>query len=67
MTNNLHFIFLTNNDNSVKVGPDDRRFVCIECDNTICNNFEYFTALVNEIKSKKIDRACYALSNYQEV
>ena len=59
MTNNMHFIFLTNNDNSVNVGPGDRRFVCIECDNTICNNFEYFTALVNEIKSKKFDRACF--------
>jgi hypothetical protein len=35
-TNNIGYIYLTNNDNpSLKVPPDDRRFCGIECNNNI--------------------------------
>ena len=37
-TNHISYIFLTNNDNPLKVSADDRRFCGIECNNTICNN-----------------------------
>jgi hypothetical protein len=58
-TNNIGYIFLTNNDNPVKVPHDDRRFTGIECNGELANNKEYFTALYEEIKSKKYDRAFY--------
>jgi hypothetical protein len=58
-TNNIGYIFLTNNDNPVKVPHDDRRFTGIECNGDLANNKEYFTALYEEIKSKKYDRAFY--------
>ena len=37
-TNHIGFIFLTNNENPIKVPIDDRRFRGIECNNLICNN-----------------------------
>jgi hypothetical protein len=58
-TNNIGYVFLTNNDNPVKVPHDDRRFTGIECNGELANNKEYFTALYDEIKSKKYDRAFY--------
>jgi hypothetical protein len=58
-TNHIGYIFLTNNDNPLKVGVDDRRFCGIECNNKICNNKDYFTALKKEMDSKKYDRAFY--------
>ena len=58
-TNNIAYVFLTNNENPVKVPHDDRRFTGFECNNLIANNFEYFTDLNSEIKSKSYDRAFF--------
>ena len=58
-TNNIAYVFLTNNDNPIKVPHDDRRFCCIECDNNIANNFEYFKILNDEIIDKSYDRAFF--------
>jgi len=40
-TNHISYIFLTNNDNPLKVSADDRRFCGIEFNNDICNNKQY--------------------------
>jgi hypothetical protein len=58
-TNNISYIFLTNNDNSMKIPWDDRRFCGIECNNKIANDFEYFDNLYSELKSKVYDRAFF--------
>ena len=58
-TNNIAYVFLTNNENPVKVPHDDRRFCGIECENNIANNYEYFTNLNNEINNKEYDRAFF--------
>ena len=58
-TNHIGYVFLTNNDNPLKVGVDDRRFCGIECNNKICNNKDYFTALKKEMDSKIYDRSFY--------
>jgi len=58
-TNNISYIFLTNNDNPMKITFDDRRFCGIECNNNIANDFEYFKNLYTELESKVYDRAFY--------
>ena len=58
-TNNIGYVFLTNNDNPIKVPADDRRFCGIECNNKYANNKEYFTNLYAEINSGKYDKAFY--------
>lgn len=57
--NHIEYIFLTNNDNPVKILPGDRRFCGIECNNDIANNREYFDALIDEMNSGKYDKAFY--------
>lgn len=43
--NSTRFIFTTNNDFVVKVGENDRRYVCLETNNTYCLNKKYFKVL----------------------
>ena len=57
--NHISYAFITNNDNPVKISPNERRFFCNECDNSKANNAEYFTALYKEINSEIYDRAFY--------
>lgn len=57
--NNVGYIFLSNNDNPLRIPINDRRFVAIECNNSIANNHEYFTNLRNEMITKKYDKAFY--------
>jgi hypothetical protein len=57
--NNISYVMLTNNDNPIKIPQDDRRFLAIECDNSICNNENYFKKLNVEINSKKYDKCFY--------
>jgi hypothetical protein len=54
ITNCTHIIFLTNNDNAIKIESDDRRFAAVECYNERANNKVYFERLVNEITSKNL-------------
>ena len=58
-TNNIGYVFLTNNDNPIKIPHDDRRFTGFECNHIYANNKEYFTNLYNEINSGLYDRAFY--------
>ena len=58
-TNNIGYIFLTNNDNPVKIPFDDRRFCGFELNNIMANNFEYFNLLNDEINKGDYDRAFY--------
>jgi putative DNA primase/helicase len=58
-TNNIGYIYLTNNDNPIKIPFDDRRFCGIESNNSMVNNFEYFNLLNDEIKNGEYDRAFY--------
>jgi hypothetical protein len=56
ITNCTHIIFLTNNDNAIKIETDDQRFAAIECYNELANNKD---KSVNEIKSKKVNMCVY--------
>ena len=58
-TNNISYVFLTNNDNPVKISYDDRRYCGIECNNEKANNTEYFNELYKEINSCKYDKLIY--------
>ena len=57
--NHIGYVFLTNNDNPIKVPINDRRFCGIECNNDICNNKEYFDALRKEMNDGNYDKAFY--------
>ena len=57
--NNVGYIFLTNNDNPIKIPHDDRRFCGIECNNGICNNAVYFKNLIDEMNSGKYNKIMY--------
>lgn len=59
MKNYATFILLTNNDNPIKIDPQDRRYLAFECNNEIANNEEYFRNLRKEIESKKYNKVFY--------
>jgi hypothetical protein len=58
-TNCISYIFFSNNDNPLQIPSDDRRFVAIECNNSVCNNEEYFKNLNEEIENKTYDILFY--------
>ena len=58
-TNHIGYIFLTNNENPIKIDINDRRFCGIECNNLICNNVDYFNALRNELNNGEYDKAFF--------
>jgi len=57
--NYISYCFLTNNENPVKITPNERRFFCNECSDIKANNKVYFKKLYSEINSKEYDRAFY--------
>jgi hypothetical protein len=57
--NHITYVMFTNNDNPIKIEVNDRRFVCIKCNDSIANDPKYFDALNKEIESKKYNRAFY--------
>jgi hypothetical protein len=57
--NHITYIFFTNNDNPIKIDVNDRRYLAIKCNDDICNNNEYFTKLIKEIKSEEYNKAFY--------
>jgi len=59
MKNYATFILLTNNDNPIKIDPQDRRYLAFECNNEIANDETYFRNLRKEIESKKYDKVFY--------
>lgn len=58
-TNCATLILLTNNDNPINITPTNRRFTVWECDNSICNNKEYFDALREELNNKSYAKLFY--------
>ena len=58
-TNNIGYICLTNNKNSMKIDSNDRRFCAIECNNDIANNADYFNQLNTEMNDPLITMAFY--------
>ena len=59
LTNCTHLCFLTNNENSIKIEPNERRMAAFECYNKLANNKIYFDNLVDEIKTKKYNMCLY--------
>jgi hypothetical protein len=59
VSNCSHVVFLTNNENSIKIESNDRRFCALECDNDKANDKEYFNNLYNEIETKKYNMCFY--------
>lgn len=54
----INIVICTNNNYSIKVTLDDRRFFCIEVDDKYCQNKEYFNKLYN-VLDKKHAKAFY--------
>jgi len=54
-TNNIGYVFFSNQENPIKIDINDRRFQAIQCNNEIANNREYFKALRNEIEGVNKD------------
>ena len=54
-----NFIFLTNNDNPIKIPNDDRRFFCVEMSSKYANNTEYFSNLHNELDKEEYLNSFY--------
>jgi hypothetical protein len=57
--NNIGYVFFTNNKVPLKIDPTDRRFVAIECNNSIAKNFVYFNELYEEFRDKNIAKAFF--------
>ena len=63
-TNNIGYVFFSNQENPVKIDINDRRFQAIQCNNDIANNREYFKALRNEIEGKEKDDITLSFYNH---
>jgi hypothetical protein len=59
ITNNIGYVFFTNNENPLKIDINDRRFCAIQCNDAIANDNDYFNALYKEMDNQKINRAFY--------
>lgn len=57
--NNVGYIFLTNQKNSLKISVEDRRFCAIQCNNKIANDAKYFKKIRKEMEDPQIIRAFY--------
>jgi hypothetical protein len=66
-TNNIGYICLTNNKNAIKVDAEDRRICAIECNNTIANDYKYFTDLHKEINDDNITKSFFNYFMSQDV
>jgi hypothetical protein len=61
LKNNSAWVFTTNNDTAIKISPSDRRFVCFDCNNDICNQLIYFKNLKSAMDNPNVQ---YAFYNY---
>ena len=59
MNDATHCIFLSNNNNPVKIPPDDRRFFCIEVGEGNKNDIDFFARLKKELISKEYIKSFY--------
>ena len=53
------FIFTTNNDNPVSLGPDSRRFVVFDASSKLKGNTEYFKRLADVVADPHVRREYY--------
>jgi hypothetical protein len=63
-TNNIGYVFFSNQENPIKIDINDRRFQAIQCNNEIANNREYFKALRKEIEGDEKDDIAKAFYDY---
>jgi hypothetical protein len=63
-TNNIGYVFFSNQENPIKIDVNDRRFQAIQCNNQIANNRDYFKALRNEIEGDDKDDIAKAFYDY---
>ena len=54
-----HYIFLSNNNNPVKIPPDDRRFFCIEVGEDNRNDTDFFSKVKKELDNKEYIKSFY--------
>ena len=57
------YIFLTNNNNPLKIPADDRRFFCVEMSNEYKNDLPYFTELYKELNSEEYLKSYFDFFN----
>ena len=76
INNYSNFILTTNNDNSIVLPYDDRRFVVFQTTDKYLHNTEYFNNLHNHLKREDVSRAFYEylknldisdISNFQDI
>ena len=63
-TNNIGYIFFSNNENPLKIDINDRRFQAIQCNNDIANNGTYFDSLRKEIEGEDKDQISKSFYDY---
>ena len=64
--NSIHrIISASNNDHAASIEHDDRRYVVLRVSETYKGNFDYWSALDNEIKSGGLEAFAYALSKME--
>jgi len=59
ITDYTNYIFTTNNENSVKISEDDRRYLPIEVSNRLCKNVDYFIELTRLLDDEVVMRKFY--------
>jgi hypothetical protein len=58
-TNNIFYVWLSNQECPLVIEESDRRMGALECNNKIANKLDYFVPLRAELNSGKIDRAFF--------
>jgi phage/plasmid-associated DNA primase len=59
IANLASFVFTTNNDNSVKISPTDRRFVVFDCNEERVKDEDYFNSLSDAMRRPEMVRAMF--------
>lgn len=65
--NCVRMVFLTNNENAVKIEQSDRRFQAMEGSDDMANNTEYFTKLLSAFKNKVMVRNLYLFFKNRDI
>lgn len=54
-----HYVFITNNDNPLKIDMNDRRFMSISLDDKHCDNKNYWSEYHKELDNKEVRQSFY--------
>lgn len=57
--NFAHFVFTSNNRNSLSIGTSDRRLVAVECDSSHRKNYRYFEEVAEMMNRNEVISAFY--------